>query len=116
LRINGKPRPETLAELVGRVGQPQKILRCVQWLSRPARERAFISALWERCWIISEQDRLTTSWKWRAMGFVLVRREDHCDEFNRLVRELLNRNSEEFVILPVTDGGRGYDRAIILPI
>jgi hypothetical protein len=49
-------------------------------------------------------------------GFVLVRREDHCDEFNRLVRELLNRNSEEFVILPVTDGGRGYDRAIILPI
>jgi hypothetical protein len=49
-------------------------------------------------------------------GFVLVRREDHCDEFNRLVRELLNRNSEEFVILPVTDGGKGYDRAIILPI
>ncbi|CAN5307297.1 hypothetical protein BH10PSE1_BH10PSE1_13660 [soil metagenome] len=48
-------------------------------------------------------------------GFVLVAAEAHRDEFNALVRELLNREAVEFVVLPVTDGGTGYERAIILP-
>ena len=49
-------------------------------------------------------------------GFVLVAVPDHRDEFSDLVRDLINRNTEEFVVLPVTDGGHGYDRAVILPL
>ena len=48
-------------------------------------------------------------------GFVLVADQTHRAEFNALVRELLNRQTDEFVILPVTDGGDGYERAVILP-
>ena len=49
-------------------------------------------------------------------GYVLVGDTDHRNEFDGLVRELLNRPTDEFVILPVTDGHTGYDRAIILPL
>ena len=48
-------------------------------------------------------------------GYVLVGRPDHRKEFNELVRELLNSDPDDCVILPVTDGGLGYERAIILP-
>lgn len=48
-------------------------------------------------------------------GFVLVAGVAHRAEFNALVRDLLNRQTDEFVVLPVTDGGTGYDRAVILP-
>lgn len=49
-------------------------------------------------------------------GYVLVKRDLYSDDFDRLVRELLDRQTTEFVVLPVTDGSTGYDRAIILPI
>lgn len=48
-------------------------------------------------------------------GFVLVAAPSQHAEFSRLVRDLLDHDADEFVILPVTDGGHGYDRAIILP-
>jgi hypothetical protein len=48
-------------------------------------------------------------------GFVLVAESDHRLEFSDLVRDLLNEPSDEFVILPVSDGGFGYERAVILP-
>lgn len=32
-----------------------------------------------------------------------------------MVRDLLDHDPDDFVILPVTDGKTGYDRAIILP-
>ena len=48
-------------------------------------------------------------------GYVLVADPQHSAEFSRLVNDLLNHETDEFVILPVTDGGTGYDRAIILP-
>lgn len=48
-------------------------------------------------------------------GYVLVAAPLHYAEFSRLVRDLLDHDADEFVILPVTDGGDGYDRAIILP-
>jgi len=49
-------------------------------------------------------------------GFVLVALAERRDEFSDLVRDLINRNTEEFVVLPVTDGANGYDRAVILPL
>ena len=51
-----------------------------------------------------------------AEGYVLIGESSYRDEFNVFVRELLNRQTEEFVILPVTDGHTGYERAIILPM
>ena len=48
-------------------------------------------------------------------GYVRVRRQGRDAEFDRLIRDLMNRQTDEFVILPVRDGGVGYDRAIILP-
>lgn len=47
--------------------------------------------------------------------FVLVAVPERCQEFSDLVRDLLNQGTDEFVILPVTDGADGYDRAIIIP-
>jgi hypothetical protein len=47
---------------------------------------------------------------------ILVAREHHREAFSDLVRDLINRDTEEFVVLPVTDGGTGYDRAVILLI
>ncbi len=49
-------------------------------------------------------------------GFVLVRDEKHAEEFTALVRDLLNRPTTEFVLLPTTDGHAGYERAVILPL
>ncbi len=48
-------------------------------------------------------------------GYVLVADPRHSAEFSQLVRDLLNHETDEFVILPVTDGSTGYARAIILP-
>jgi hypothetical protein len=48
-------------------------------------------------------------------GFVLVAEQSHRVEFNALVRDLLSRQTDEFVILPVTDGGTGYARVVIVP-
>ena len=50
-----------------------------------------------------------------AEGFVLVAGADHRLEFSALIRGLLDEPSDEFVILPVSDGGMGYERAVILP-
>ena len=49
-------------------------------------------------------------------GYVLVADPRHAAEFSQLVRDLMDHSTDEFVILPVSDGGSGYDRAIILPI
>lgn len=48
-------------------------------------------------------------------GYVLVAHQGRYAEFSDLVRDLLDHDTDEFVILPVTDGGVGYDRAIIVP-
>lgn len=46
-----------------------------------------------------------------AEGHVLVAEPRHREEFTQLVRELLERDTDAFLILPVTDGGIGYERA-----
>ena len=48
-------------------------------------------------------------------GYVLVRQQGRDSEFDHLIRDLMNRQTDEFVILPIRDGSVGYDRAIILP-
>ncbi len=48
-------------------------------------------------------------------GYVIVAEPHHHEEFTQLVRDLLNQAPDEFVVLPVTDGSTGYERAIILP-
>lgn len=48
-------------------------------------------------------------------GFVLIRRVDCDDAFGNLVRHLVDWGGDEFVVLPVTDGGRSYERVILLP-
>lgn len=49
-------------------------------------------------------------------GFVLVRDDEHAEEFSCLVRELINRPTDEFIILPTGDGHAGYESAVILPL
>ncbi|QCQ99135.1 MULTISPECIES: hypothetical protein [unclassified Brevundimonas] len=49
-------------------------------------------------------------------GFILVRDIEHAEEFTNLVRALINRPTDEFVILPTSDGHTGYERAVILPL
>ena len=49
-------------------------------------------------------------------GFVLVAKTDHRDEFDDLVRDLMLTSTDEFAVIPVSDGGTGYDRAVILPL
>lgn len=46
-----------------------------------------------------------------AEGHVLVAEPRHREEFTQLVRELLERDTDAFLILPVTDGGTSYERA-----
>ena len=48
-------------------------------------------------------------------GYVLIANAEHHEAFTQLVRDLLDYNSDDFVVLPVTGGGTGYTRAIILP-
>lgn len=49
-------------------------------------------------------------------GFVIVRRtEADRDVFNDLVREVLADSGNDYVALPVTDGGDGYERVVIVP-
>lgn len=45
-------------------------------------------------------------------GFVITRRGEGFDE---LVREAINNNNAEFVILPQPEGS-GYARAVIIPL
>jgi len=49
-------------------------------------------------------------------GFVLVAESHHRDEFDDLVRDLMATSSDEFVVIPVSDGSVGYERAVILPL
>ncbi|WP_433949998.1 hypothetical protein [Brevundimonas bullata] len=49
-------------------------------------------------------------------GYILVRHEEHAEEFTQLVRDLINQPTDEFVILPTSDGETGYERAVILPL
>jgi len=49
-------------------------------------------------------------------GFVIVRPSDaDRDVFNDLVRNVVAAAGDEYVALPVTDGGQGYDRVVIVP-
>ena len=49
-------------------------------------------------------------------GFILTRRIGRDDEFNQLVRRLINRTDDQFVILPVNDGPKAYGWVILLPL
>lgn len=49
-------------------------------------------------------------------GFVLIRRVDRDDEFTSLVRQLRDWSDDDYVVLPVTDGRPGYERAVLLPL
>ncbi len=49
-------------------------------------------------------------------GYVLVRDDGHAEEFSKLVRNLIDLPTDEFVILPISDGHTGYERAVILPM
>lgn len=49
-------------------------------------------------------------------GLTLVRRDGQADEFNKLARQLINDGGSEFVVLPITDGGTGYERVVLLPL
>lgn len=51
-----------------------------------------------------------------SAGLTLICQISHELEFSQLVRDLLNRNGSEFVVLPVTDGHQGYERAILVPM
>lgn len=49
-------------------------------------------------------------------SLVLVRDAAHAEEFSRLVRELINHPTDEFIVLPTGDGHAGYESAVILPL
>ena len=51
-----------------------------------------------------------------AAGLTLICTTGHEIEFSQLIRDLLNQNSGEFVLLPAPDGHQGYERAILLPM
>jgi hypothetical protein len=51
-----------------------------------------------------------------AEGFVLVRRSAECPLFDTVAREVIEHAGADYVALPVTDGGVGYDRVIVLPL
>lgn len=50
-----------------------------------------------------------------GFGIVLVRRQDCDEKFSRLVTGLLDWYGDEFVVLPVADADRGYERVVLLP-
>lgn len=47
-------------------------------------------------------------------GYILVSDAARGEEFSEFVRELLNHPTDEFVVLPISDGHMGYERAVIL--
>lgn len=47
---------------------------------------------------------------------VLIRRVQQDDEFAGLVRHLLDKGGDDFVVLPVTDKKARYERVILLPL
>jgi hypothetical protein len=50
-------------------------------------------------------------------GFAVVRTgNEHSEAFNDLVREAMRRSGSDFVALPRTDGSRGYDQVLIIPV
>ncbi|CAN5267064.1 hypothetical protein BH10PSE2_BH10PSE2_15490 [soil metagenome] len=49
-------------------------------------------------------------------GFVIVRRDGFEQAFNDLARTAINGDDTDFVAFPVSDGGLGYERVVILPI
>jgi len=51
-----------------------------------------------------------------ADGYILVGEAAYREEFSELVRDLLNHQSDELVVLPISDGQAGYESAIILPM
>lgn len=76
-------------------------------------------------WLIRDMDELLEQLRADAspcvveqaqVGYILTRVPEAADAFNALVRDLLNRAGEEFVVLPTTDGSSGYDRAVLLPL
>ncbi|CAN5369639.1 hypothetical protein BH09PSE1_BH09PSE1_23160 [soil metagenome] len=51
-----------------------------------------------------------------SAGYILVGVPEAAEEFNVLVRDLLDRAGEEFVVLPTTDGKTGYERVVLVPL
>jgi len=49
-------------------------------------------------------------------GFVIIRDDRYAEDFSRIVRNLMNCPSTDFIVLPTHDGRRGYARAVILPL
>jgi len=49
-------------------------------------------------------------------GVVLVAEDGLRDEFNDVVRDLVDNAGEEYVAFPTTDGDAGYDRVFLLPL
>ena len=51
-----------------------------------------------------------------GFGLVIVCRVNCEDDFTGLVRHLLDSESNEYAILPVTNGYQGYERVILLSL
>lgn len=50
-------------------------------------------------------------------GFAILRRSGHDREaFNDLAREALAKSGYDFLALPLSDGARGYEQVVIIPI
>ncbi len=49
-------------------------------------------------------------------GYLLIGAPDAKEQFSDLVRDLVNRGGDEFVVLPTSDGKTGYERVILLPL
>ena len=50
-------------------------------------------------------------------GFIMMRRPDALpDGFNRLARAAIEGAGDDYVALPISDGGVGYAQVIIMPL
>lgn len=47
---------------------------------------------------------------------MIIRDDRYAEDFSRIVRNLMNCPSTDFIVLPTHDGRRGYARAVILPL
>ena len=49
-------------------------------------------------------------------GVILIRQNGQAELFNVLTRDLINYAGNKFLVLPTTDGHRGYERVLVLPL
>lgn len=49
-------------------------------------------------------------------GFSLRPEPDAPARFNRLVERVMDEAGDDYIALPTTDGGTGYDRVFIIPL